>query len=194
MKQSKKITAIILAGGKSSRMGKDKGSLILNGSSFLHRIIEIVKPITNNIIIVSNSPDHDVKGYKRVNDLIENSGPLAGLYSGLFHSTTPFNIVLSCDIPFLRTSILELLINQIDDDTDVVQIESHSKTMPLIAIYKKECMNLCLKLLNTGERRLRVAVKQFKTKNIPLDPSFDRYISNVNTIQELNKLKYEFDN
>jgi molybdopterin-guanine dinucleotide biosynthesis protein A len=194
MKNSKKITAIILAGGKSSRMGRDKGSLILNGSSFLRRIIEVVKPIVNDIIIVSNNPGHDMMDCIRVNDHIENSGPLAGLYAGLFHSTTPFNLVLSCDIPFIKTSILEQLINQIDDDNDVVQIESHGKTMPLIAVYKKECMYECLKLLNIGERRLRVAVKQFKTKNIPLHASLDRYISNVNTTQQLNQLKHEFDN
>lgn len=193
MTKGNNITGIILSGGTSLRMGTDKGSLVVNGSSFLVHIIEAVKPIVNDIIVVSNNPDHDVIGCKRVTDIIKDSGPLAGLYSGLFHSTTKFNLVLSCDIPFIKTSILEQLIDQINDDFDVIQIESHHKSMPLIAVYKKECMHQCLDLLEQGERRLRFAVQQFKTKNVLLDPELDRFIRNINTTHQLNQLRHEFE-
>jgi molybdopterin-guanine dinucleotide biosynthesis protein A len=187
------ITGIILSGGTSTRMGTDKGSLIINGSSFLTRIIESVKPIVNDIIIVSNDPNHDVVGCKRVNDIFKESGPLAGLYTGLFHSTSNLNLVLSCDIPFIKTSVLQLLVDHINDDKDVIQIESKHKSMPLIALYKKECMHQCLDLLEQGERRLRFAVKQFKTKNVLIDPELDPHIRNINTTHQFNQLKHELE-
>ena len=187
------ITGIIPSGGTSLRMGTDKGSVVFNGSSFLAHVIEAVKPIVNDIIVVSNNPDHEVIGCKRVPDIIKESGPLAGLYSGLFHSTTKFNLVLSCDIPFIKTSILKQLVSQINDDNDVIQIESHNKSMPLIAVYKKECMHQCLDLLEQGERRLRFAVQQFKTKNVRLAPDLERYIRNINTTHQLNQIRHEFE-
>jgi molybdopterin-guanine dinucleotide biosynthesis protein A len=183
------ITGIILAGGKSSRMGSDKGSLILNGMSFLSLIIDVMKPLVNDIIIVSNNTEYDQYGYKRVDDIIENAGPVAGLYSGLFHSITKHNLVLSCDVPLIKTAILNKLIENFDDKFDIVQIQSQNKTMPLIALYKKQCLNTFLRLLQNDERRLRFAVKQLKTKTIILDAELDEFVYNINTTEQLNTIK-----
>ena len=86
MKKKSTITGIILAGGKSSRMGEDKGFLKLNGKTFMSSIIAALNPIVGEIIIVSNNSEYDVFNLKRVADSMEDSGPLAGLYSGLLHS------------------------------------------------------------------------------------------------------------
>ena len=79
-------TGIILAGGKSSRMGQDKGLLMLNGRTFMSHIIEALEPVVSDIIIVSNNSDYDIYKLKRVADILKDSGPLAGLYTGLFLS------------------------------------------------------------------------------------------------------------
>ena len=88
MKNKKNITGIILAGGKSSRMGTDKGFVMYKNKAFIQHIIEAIHPLVDEIIIVSNNPDYDVFKLKRVNDIIENAGPLAGVYTGLFESET----------------------------------------------------------------------------------------------------------
>ena len=193
MIDKKNITGIILAGGKSSRMGLDKGLLRLNSSTFMSHIIEAVKPIVNNIIIVSNNPEYDAFGYKRINDIIENSGPLAGLYSGLYHSKTENNLVLSCDVPLIKTCVLERLINFDNENFDVVQLQSQSRTMPLIALYKKQCLHKCLELLNKHEKRLRIAVAQLNTKTISNDSEWDQYVKNINTTSQFNTLKHELE-
>ena len=189
MIDKKDITGIILAGGKSSRMGSDKGFLKLNGYTFMSHIIKAIKPIVNTIIIVSNNSDYDEFGHKRVEDIIEDTGPLAGLYSGLYHSETENNLVLSCDVPLINSAVLIKLIEGFDDSYDVIQLQSQNKTMPLIALYKKECLHKCLELLDKDEKRLRIAVEQMNTKTIELDYELDKYVKNINTIDQLNDIK-----
>ena len=193
MKKKSTITGIILAGGKSSRMGEDKGFLKLNGKTFMSSIIAALKPIVGEIIIVSNNSEYDVFNLKRVADSMEDSGPLAGLYSGLLHSETENNIVLSCDVPLISSSVLKKLLEGAPSETEVIQFESEGKTMPLVAMYKKECRHHFLKLLQTNERRLRFAIDQLNVKTITLDSELGKTVRNINTISELKDLKHEFE-
>jgi molybdenum cofactor guanylyltransferase len=193
MIQKNNITGIILAGGKSSRIGSDKGFLTLNDSTFISHIIKAIKPLVNDIIIVSNNSDYDIFNLKRVEDIIEDAGPLAGLCSGLNESETEYNLVLSCDVPSINSAVLNKLIKGFDAEKDVIQLKSKNKTMPLIALYNKQCMEKCMDLLQKGERRLRTVVEQFNTKTIELDPDLDQYVRNINTLSELKELRSELE-
>ena len=148
MIDKKDITGIILAGGKSSRMGTDKSFLSLKGKPFVQYSIDALKPLVSEIIIVSDNEAYNGFGLKRVNDIIKNAGPVSGIYSGLEASTTEYNLILSCDIPLINSEILEKLINAIDDCSEIIQIESNCKTMPLIALYKKSCKIKFLRVVN----------------------------------------------
>ncbi|MDP5157651.1 MAG: molybdenum cofactor guanylyltransferase [Flaviramulus sp.] len=193
MLEKKDITGIILAGGKSSRMGTDKGFLKLNDKLFIEHSIDALKALVSEIIIISNSNDYDVFGYKRINDKVENSGPLAGIYTGLIHSETEYNLVLSCDIPLIKTELLKLLIEADEEKYDIIQFESNGKMTPLIALYKKNCTNTFYNLLNSGERRLQYAINQCEFKRIHLKKEHDYLITNVNTNQELKDLKNAYN-
>src|SRR5690606_13030059 len=188
MVDKKHITGIILSGGKSSRMGSEKGFMSYNGKPFIQHSIEALKPLGMEIIMVSNNVDYDVFGLKRIEDVMENAGPLAGLYSGLHQSKTDYNLVLSCDIPLINTSILQRLVDAIDDDAEIIQIESQRKTMPLIALYRKQCEHIFLKLLNEGERRLQFAVNQCLVKNVILLNDASEFVQNINTPEQLNTI------
>lgn len=192
MSRKKNITGIILAGGKSTRMGSEKGFVTYNNKRFIQYIIDALQPLVNEIIIVSNNPDYDVFKLKRVNDIIENAGPLAGLYSGLYHSKTDKNIVLSCDIPLINPKILQQLILVNDEKIDVIQVQSRDKSMPLIALYNKRCVETCLTLLKKGERRLRVLINQLHSKTIVLDDTLEKYTANINSQSDLKNLNNEF--
>jgi molybdopterin-guanine dinucleotide biosynthesis protein A len=179
------ITGIILSGGQSSRMGTDKGLLPLKGRLFMEYIIAAISPLVQDMIIVSDNSDYDEFGLKRVNDLYKDTGPLGGLYTGLYHSETDYNMVLSCDVPMIRTRILERLIADDNTGFDVVQLRSEHRTMPLIALYQKKCMDKCLELLETGERRLRRVVDQFHVKTLDIEPELEGCLKNINTIEQL---------
>ena len=185
------MTGIILAGGKSSRMGTDKGFLKLNGKSFIEYSIAAMKPLVSQIIIVSNNADYDIFNLKRVEDLIKEAGPLAGLYSGLTASKTEYNLVLSSDIPLIKTQILKKLMIEFEEPFDVVQVMSKNKSMPLIGLYRKRCEKVFKHLLKNNERRLQVAVGQCNVKNIVLNPSLELFVTNINTPEDLEKMAYE---
>lgn len=191
MIDKKNITGIILAGGKSSRMGTDKGFLKLNGKLFIEHSIAAMKPLVSQIMIVSNNPEYDAFKLKRVEDIIKNSGPLAGIYSGLHHSETEYNLVLSCDIPLIKTSVLEKLIEANDEVSGIIQIVSNNRQMPLIALYKKTCEATFYKLLQNDERRLHVAINQCKVKNVILNSEFEIFTENINTPEELENIVNE---
>lgn len=189
MIHKKTITGIILAGGKSSRMGTDKGFLSVNGKLFVQHSIDALKPLVSEIIIVSDDVAYDVFKLRRIEDEVKESGPLAGLCSGLKKSKTEWNLVLSCDIPLITSEILTLLVEAVDETSEVIQIESNNKTMPLIALYKTACKDKFYELLKSGERRMQYAVNQCQVKTIKLNNENDRFTKNVNTFEELKSIE-----
>ncbi len=193
MKGKDHITGIILAGGKSSRMGQDKALLSFKGKPFIEYAINALQPLASQIVIVSDHKEYDRFGVTRVDDLIKDAGPLAGLYSGLYHSKTENNLVLSCDVPLVDSQLLQQLITEDDPSVDVVQYKSGDKTMPLIALYKKSCIATCSTLLKSGERRLQELTKTLTTKTIILDKDLEHQVININTEHDLNHLRNEFD-
>ena len=180
------ITGIILAGGKSTRMGSDKGLILYKNKPFTQHIIDAMTPLVSNILIVSNNIAYDVFNTIRINDDIQDAGPLSGLYSGLNYSKTEYNMVLSCDVPLIETIVLQKLVDSISSEIDVLQIESNSKTMPLVGIYKKNCSNKFLELLNNNQLRVKEAINFFKTKNIVLENHLAKTVTNINTKEQLN--------
>lgn len=194
MIDKKYITGIILAGGKSTRMGIDKGFLILNEKPFIQYSINALQPLVSDIIIVSDNPNYDVFRLKRVNDITKDAGPVAGICSGLEASITDYNLILSCDIPLINSEILQKLIDNIDDTSEIIQIENNKKTMPLIALYKRQCKEVFNKLLQKNERRLRVVVSKCKEKNIPIDIEDHYATTNINTKNEFKLLKDGYNN
>lgn len=182
------ITGIILAGGKSSRMGTDKGMLVLKEKRFIQHIIDAMKPLVNNIIIVSDNANHDVFEVKRIEDAIKDAGPLAGLYSGLQYSKTDYNLVVSCDVPLITSTVLKKLIENHEEDYDVIQLESKEKTMPLTALYSKTCEQTIKNLLDKGERRMRFAVSRLKTKTIKLNDNLSSATTNINTKEQFDAI------
>ncbi len=182
------ITGIILAGGKSTRIGRDKSLLHYQNKTLIQHSIDALQPLVSTIIIVSDNPNHDYKNTKRVSDLIPNSGPVAGIYTGLHHSKTENNIVLSCDIPKINSIILKKLISNSFLSFDVVQLESNGQQMPLIASYKKHCSEACLSAIKNGERRLQKVVKTLNTHTILLQKEERNSTININTPKQLKTL------
>jgi len=183
------ITGIILAGGKSSRMGTDKGFLLLNHKPFVEYSIEALKPFTSEILIISDYSEYDKFGLKRITDITKNAGPVAGICAGLEASKTEYNVILSCDIPLITPQIVEKLIENIDSVSQIIQIESEGKSMPLIAIYKKEITKTFNNFLKNDERRLRVAINSCVSKNVKLEKEEAFTTMNVNTQNELKAVK-----
>ena len=180
------ISAIILAGGKSSRMGSDKANYSLGGQRFLDAVINASKPLVNDILIVSDSVDHDRQGTRRIPDELKNAGPLSGLCTGLANSTSPYNLVLSCDIPFIDTASLKLLFGSYTEDLDMLQLGDGVRNMPLIAIYRLTCLPWLKARLLAGERKLNHALKGLNNRTLVVHGEHLARIQNINSPEQLD--------
>ncbi len=190
MHTDKNITGIILAGGRSSRMGSEKGLVLLDGKPFIRHIIEAIQPLVSELLIVSSNADYDTFNIKRVEDIIPNAGPIAGLHAGLTHAKTKNSLVVSCDVPLLTTEFLQQLIHADQEDYDIIQYEAKGKTIPLIASYKKRCAKKCIELLNNDERRLQKLVSELNVKTIPVLENEHHLVTNINTQEDLKAITY----
>lgn len=188
MNTNNKITGIILAGGKSSRMGKDKATLKLGDITFIERIIKTIESFVDEILIISDNSQHDRFNLKRIEDFIKDSGPLSGLYTGLYNAKHKHVLALSCDVPLISNEIINTLIHKSEENVDVNQIEINGKTMPLIALYKKSCWVSFQKLLINDERRVRVAINSLTNNPIKIDNKYEYQVQNINTKEEFKAI------
>lgn len=181
------ITGIILAGGKSLRMGTDKAFLQLNGKTLLERAIELVQPLCNSIIISSNNPEHKKFGYEIIPDEIKNCGPLGGIYSSLKKSETDWNFVISVDSAFVKSDFIQHLISEIDNLDAVVPIHPKGKE-PLIALYHKNCMVEMESMLQSGNFKMHNLIKTINTKFVESQKWLEKYpqlFRNLNRPEDL---------
>ncbi|MEE8360392.1 MAG: molybdenum cofactor guanylyltransferase, partial [Candidatus Omnitrophota bacterium] len=136
------VTCIILAGGKSSRMGRDKSFVPFLGKPLIENVIDKMEPIFKDTIIVTNSP-HLYKKYKmetRV-DILTDRGPLGGIHAGLSYSKNKYNLVVACDMPFLNEGLIRLMTERLVD-CDAVVPRCKGRLEPLCAVYSKSCIRL----------------------------------------------------
>ncbi|MEL6810973.1 MAG: molybdenum cofactor guanylyltransferase [Bacteroidota bacterium] len=193
MNSARNITGIILAGGKSSRMGSDKGFLQWKGRTFIEHILGALRPVVNEILIVSNNKAYDILGHTRLNDAIHNAGPLAGLYTGLKESKTHLNLVVSCDVPLITAPLWTQLIAHYQKGDNAVVYKDCEKTMPLIGLYTKECECLCLRLLERDERRMMQFLKDLNNvRYMQVEGESQKQIRNINTLADLKEIENEY--
>ena len=188
MRANYPISGIILAGGKSVRMGEDKGLITWQGKTFTERIMDVLKELTNDILIVSNNSAYEKFGKPVFKDLIKDKGPLGGIYSGLYHSTTPHNIVVSCDTPFINSVLLRSLIASAEG-VDVCILSCRKKWEPLIGYYHKNCLTPFLTSLQKEELKMSDAIEQVKHHVIAVEEEHtEDLLRNINSKEDLNLL------
>ena len=191
MLKNKNITGLILAGGKSSRMGVDKGFILYKDKPFIKHSIDALKPLVNKIIIVSDHIQYDSLGYKRINDVLPETGPLSGLYSGLLQSDSDLNLVLSCDIPLISSVILTKLLTAYTEGTNAVVCKVNKRVMPLVALYHKNCIGTCEALLKRDERRMmRLLETLDRVAYLELNEEQAKQVKNINNSKDLNDIKH----
>jgi len=182
------IGLIILAGGKSSRMGEDKAFLTLGELSLIERIIKKGQEAgIKEIIVVANTMEkYGSLDVKVVKDFYPGQGPLAGIHSGLIHSQCFTNFVVPCDMPFVTIELInKLLVKQ--EDCQVVVPMMEGKYQPLTAIYTKNCIHHIEYLLKNDITKVIRLYDLVKTCYVELieDASF----FNINTPQDFEKAR-----
>ncbi|MFH1847664.1 MAG: molybdenum cofactor guanylyltransferase, partial [Candidatus Omnitrophota bacterium] len=115
---AKNIAGVILAGGKNTRMGTHKAFLRVDGVRIIDRILEVFKPLFDEILIVTDNKDNftEFKDVKVVDDLVRERGPLGGIYTGLKMIAGGKAFFSACDMPFLHNGLVERLLVMAQDE------------------------------------------------------------------------------
>ncbi len=191
------MTSIILAGGKSSRLGRSKALQAIGGKSLIQWVVDRLAILSTEIIIATAYgeaiPSSSAVRIKTVADIYPGKGPLVGIYSGLIASSSSRAIVVGCDTPFLSVGLLEYM-TQICSTFDVIVPRIKKKVEPLCAVYSKNCLAPIQVLLEQNELSINRLFDMVQVRYIEEDEinSFDpEYLSffNINSQADLERAR-----
>jgi len=149
------VSAYILAGGRSTRMGSDKALVLLNGRTLLARMLEAARSLTSNVRIVG-----DPAKYKTfapvVEDIFLGCGPLGGIHAALRSATTDLNVILAVDTPFVSLELLQFLVTRARNFPQalVTVAQANGGYQPLCAAYRCEFANAAEQALRAGHYKI----------------------------------------
>ena len=190
----KDVTCIILAGGASRRMGRDKAFIQIEGIRLLDYVYKKCRELFSEIIIVTNQPQQFVD-YQTpvVPDEIPGIGSIGGLYTGLRRASNYYSFCVACDMPFLNPELIALIIEK-RRNNDVIIPRTRAGLEPLHALYSKRCIEPLKKYIEKGDLKISNILAEVKVRYCneeeikKVDPSLLSFM-NVNTKKELFKIQ-----
>ena len=189
----KDVSGLILAGGVSSRYGKNKALVKVNGIPLIERVSRVMKSLFKEVILITNTPDeYSFLKLPMYEDLIRGLGPLGGLFTGLTRMASETGFLVGCDMPSLNRKLIRHIIN-IRDDSDVVVPRISGLMEPLHALYSKECLHAIKKLIASRKYQINQLFGEVSVKYIDealvrrFDPEL-RCFYNINKPQQLDSI------
>jgi molybdenum cofactor guanylyltransferase len=188
-----KITALILAGGRGSRMGSvDKGLQLFVNKPMVAHVLERLTPQADEIIINANRSinEYAAFGHRVIADAIDGfAGPLAGLHVGMTHATTPLIVTAPCDSPFLPLDLVaRLLLAMEKENADLAVAKTYDQVHPVFCLVKREREPHLRAFLETGQRKIDKWYATLKVVEVQFDDQ-EAAFTNINTEDELRALE-----
>lgn len=179
-------TAIIMAGGKSSRMGRDKGMLPIDGRPMIAHICDKLRPHFKELLISANDAErYSFLGIDIVKDRIPDRGPLMGIASAVEVSAHDVNVTVACDIPGVEMAFVRRMLRESAGYDGVVPVTGASFLEPLCAVYRKSILGPFNEAIDRGERKIKEVLKNCRIKYIEVDDAGP--FRNINTAEDYEK-------
>ena len=183
------VSAAIMAGGRSTRMGQDKAWIELDGEPLITRVADVLALVADEVIVVANDPRYESLGLRVVRDRYPEGGALGGIATGVGAATHDTVLVAACDMPFLDAAVWRVLLAH-GGEADVVIPRIGGEYETLHALYTKACLPHMARSL--AENRLRVISFFDRVRVLAVDEPELRAVdatlrafTNVNTPEEL---------
>lgn len=186
------ITGVVLAGGKSERMGNNKALLTLDNKTFIASVTDVLKACFRETIIISNKQEEYTSlGCPIFSDIFKNVGPLAGIQSALMNSKTETVFIFSCDTPMVNTNMIEYLLGCHTQELILI-VKYKNQIQPLFGVYSKRLLDKLNLFLKSGNDKVSEFIKLLGTEVTILDAptkwELNGSLDNINTPDEYQLL------
>ncbi|MBR4223739.1 MAG: molybdenum cofactor guanylyltransferase [Oscillospiraceae bacterium] len=178
-----RISVGILAGGKSSRMGKDKALLEVEGRTLIERTAKELGGFPEILVSAARNGTYEFLGLPVVYDENKDIGPIEGMRRVIAEAENKYVFICAADMPYIKKELVDYIAQFICSDYDCYVITDDEHMQPLCAIYSKAVLPMIERLISEGRYRLREIFRLCPTKYIPLGSScFDKkVVRNINT-------------
>lgn len=188
-------TAVILCGGKSSRMGFAKCKIKIGKNHIFEYIAEKLEKVFDEIILVTSKDSNIPRTkYRVVKDIVEECGPIGGIYTGLLSSTSEYVFFTACDMPFVDIELINHMIKTLDKNGCVGSVAKQGEFIePLHSFYSKAMSDSMKCAINMGNFQMNKLVKcsniHYIEESYWNDGKIPNIFSNINYIKDLDILK-----
>jgi molybdopterin-guanine dinucleotide biosynthesis protein A len=195
MTSAVKPESIILCGGRTRRFGGDKFNAPVGGRPIIDRIFTALEPISSRIIAVTSNSTADLRLPDKaviVSDAYPGSGPLGGIYTGLLNACSNCVIVVGCDMPFLNSKLINLMLSIADGYDAVAPRLDGGYIEPLHTVYTRACLDSIRSRVESGQQSIWPVLKEVNTRYLereeylPLDPLMLSFF-NINVPADLER-------
>ncbi len=191
------ISGIILAGGRSYRMGRNKALMDLDGLTLIERVARVLSRLCREIIVAGGDPaELEHLGYPLVPDIHPGCGPLSGIHAGLMAARNRYSFVSACDTPFLDEKLIGKIISEANG-YDAVILKHGDYFEPLSSLYSKAFISAAEESIKNGAYKVTAALSLVRWKPLAVGrddiPDLEKTLFNINTPRDYEKAKKYHD-
>jgi molybdopterin-guanine dinucleotide biosynthesis protein A len=181
-------SGFVLAGGRSSRMGRDKALLPYRGTTLLQHVARAVQEAVGTLALIGDPVRYSSLGYPVYRDKLPRCGPLGGIYTALSISSTDWNVVVACDMPGISVDVLRALLDSASESggSCVTAVGPQGEPEPLCAVYHQRCLPVLVRAIREKRFRMRDLVAELGAQAKLVDAAA---IANVNTPTEWEEFR-----
>ena len=172
-------TGVVLAGGRSSRMGRDKALVDYHGRSLIIHAIDTLRPHVNELLIIGDPLVYDHFGPLALADDMPGNGPLGGIVTALRYAWHERLIILACDMPHVSARFIATLKAALDDGHDAVVAQCDGRLEPLAAVYTRRCRDSFASQVRAGKLKMSDAIELVHTRYIQVCPGEGEWPSDL---------------
>lgn len=188
-KKETKIVGIVLSGGKSSRMGQEKGLVKYHGKALIEYAIDTLKPLCHEMVISTANNDYTYLGLPMIADEIPDCGPIGGISTCMKVVEADVYLVISCDTPHVPTELFTDLVAQLKGKA-IIPIDETGRKQPLAACYASSASSFFHEALKSGHLKMMSLLSEMDPLYYKPSPSLDYYqsnlFSNLNSMEDIS--------
>ncbi len=195
VRRYKGIAGVVIAGGSSRRMGRDKALIPFMDKPLIRHPLDLLSRFFDEVIVVANNGEgYAHLGFPVFPDRREERGALVGLLSGLAAVESPRAFFTACDMPFIAPGLIDLLVSEARPGIQAVVPEGPDGLEPLLAVYSRECLETMERLIDQGSLKITSLLAEVPTTIVPpvrvadVDPDYRSFV-NLNSPDDIERVE-----